>query len=319
MIREHSRLTSLVVAALTALAVSDTPLSGQEPMSWDEMQRQLEANLPGGEPVEIRYGPAPAQYGVLRLPQGPGPFPVAVVIHGGCWLSIADHRYMEPVAVTLNEAGWATWSLEFRRIDMEGGAWPGILRDVAAGLDHLPTVAAHRPLDLDRVVALGHSSGGHLALWAALRTGLREAQARGSGLWSDAPLSLRGAAGLAPIADLDDYRGYSRCGPTIVTDFLMGGEDDLGGEEDRRQSLSDPARLVPSAVPQLLLLGELDEVVPPDHGRVYLDRAAAAGQTVELRVVPGAGHFELVAPWTERWRDVAPVLLGWMEARVSGF
>lgn len=312
----RSRLLATSVAVFSLLLVPETSLSGQEPLSWDQMQEQMGARMAADEPLRISYGPASEQFGVLRLPRGPGPFPVAVIIHGGCWLSIADHRYLEPLAVGLNEAGWATWSLEFRRIDMAGGAWPGILRDVAAGMDYLRTVAAREPLDLDRVVALGHSSGGHLALWAALRSGLDEAGAREDGLWSDAPLPLRGAAGLAPIADLDDYRGYSRCGSTIVTDFLAA--DGVAGEEERRQSLSDPARLVPSAVPQLILLGELDEVVPPAHGRAYLERAAAAGQDVELRVVPGAGHFELVAPWTPAWRDVAPVLLGWMKERAGG-
>lgn len=117
---------------------------------------------------------------------------MAVVVHGGCWLSIANNDYIDRVAERLTQAGWATWNLEFRRIDEPGGAWPGIFRDVAAGTDHLRSVAKDRPLDLDRVVTVGHSSGGHLALWLASRHRIPA----GAELHDDDPLPIQGVVAL---------------------------------------------------------------------------------------------------------------------------
>jgi pimeloyl-ACP methyl ester carboxylesterase len=119
--------------------------------------------------------------------------------------------------------------------------------------------------------------------------------------------------GLAPIADLLDYDRYTRCGPRAATRFL--GEDPaLRGERFR---LSDPISLGPSEAPSLVLFGEADPIVPPDHGRAYEERATAAGQAVERVTVPAAGHFELVAPWTAPWADVERMLSGFL-GRVTG-
>jgi acetyl esterase/lipase len=257
-----------------------------------------------------RYGPGEHRFAELRLPEGRGPFPVAAVIHGGCWLSIADLTYMHAFSEALLDRGWAVWSLEFNRIDQPDGAWPGILEDVAAGLDHLQVVARDHPLELARVVAFGHSSGGHLALWAAGRAGLPPDTDGGPILRGEAPLPIAGVVGLAPIADLRDYTRYTRCGPAAVQDFL--GTDEL---ESDRMALSDPAGLIPAGVPQLLLFGALDPIVPPEHGGAYLDRRGARGDVpgdVRLRTIEGAGHFELVAPFTEGWAEVVSELEDWL-------
>jgi acetyl esterase/lipase len=257
-----------------------------------------------------RYGPGEYRFAELRLPEGRGPFPVAAVIHGGCWLSIADLSYMHAFSEALLDRGWAVWSLEFNRIDQPGGAWPGILEDVAAGLDHLEVVARDHPLELERVVAFGHSSGGHLALWAAGRAGLPPDTDGGAVLRGEAPLRLAGVVGLAPIADLRDYTRYTRCGPAAVQDFL--GTEELEGE---RMALSDPAGLIPRGVPQLLLFGALDPIVPPEHGLAYLERRSSAvdgAGDVRVWTVEGAGHFELVAPFTEGWDDAISELEDWL-------
>lgn len=281
------------------------PVTAQEPLGWGDMQEALAVRSFPSPAETLAYGDGPHRFGELRLPAGEGPFPVAVVIHGGCWLSMAGVDYMVPLAEALTRLGWATWSLEFRRIDQPGGAWPGILEDVAAGADFLREVAAAYPLDLERAVAVGHSSGGHLALWMAARHRLPPDGADGPRLRGAAPLPLAGVVGLAPIADLRDFRRYPRCGPTIVEDFLGGVLD------PDRLRLSDPASLAPLGVPQLILMGALDPIVPPAHGGAYGRVARRAGDTLEVVTVPDAGHFELVAPWTDGWRDA--------EARLAAF
>lgn len=299
------------MSAVLGAAAANGPAGAQEPLSWGEMQEALTARALPAPEARIAYGEGPYTFGELRLPRGPGPHPVAVVVHGGCWLSMAGLDYMDPFALALNEMGWATWSLEFRRIDQPGGGWPGILEDVAAGADLLREVAKDHPLRMDRVVTAGHSSGGHLALWLGARHRLPPDAEGGARLRGDDPLPVAGVVGLAPIADLKDFTQYTRCGPTIVADFLGGAVD-----QDRLR-LSDPASLVPTGVPQLLLLGALDPIVPPAHGDVYAARARGSGDVVEMVRVPGAGHFELVAPWTAPWKGVVAPLAGFL-ARVAG-
>jgi len=268
------------------------------------MQREMAVRETRAPQARIAWGPETEQFGELRLPPGEGPFPVAVVVHGGCWQSIAGLDYMDAFAEALNRVGWATWSVEFRRIDQPGGAWPGILEDVAAAADHLWTLAGEYPLDLDRVVAAGHSSGGHLALWLSVRGNLPEDGPRGPRLRGAIPLPVHGVLGLAPIADLVDYDRYTRCGPRAATAFL--GEDPSAGGE--RFAVSDPASLAPASAPHLLLMGELDPIVPPPHGEAYAARARPRGQEVRVITIPGAGHFELVAPWTPAWEGVEPTI-----------
>jgi acetyl esterase/lipase len=260
-------------------------------------------------PDRIAYGAGTNRYGELALPAGPGPHPVAVVLHGGCWLSMADLSYMRPLARELNRGGWATWTLEFNRIDEDEGAWPGILEDVALGIDHLRQLGAELPLDLDRVVVVGHSSGGHLALWSAARAKLP----RGSSgyLATEAPpLPVKGVIGLAPVAGLEDFQTRSdRCGPSIVDRFVGAAAEGSGSEPsrselDKRLGVADPQRLLPLGIPQLLVLGELDRIVPPSHGVEWRRQAELQGDEVELLVVPDAGHFEVVAPWTVPWARV---------------
>ena len=125
-------------------------------------------NLPVNAPdLRSAYGLDSLQFGELRLPEGKGLHPVVVIIHGGCWLNAYDLHLMAPMATALTQAGYATWNLEYRRVGDEGGGWPGTFLDIAAGLNHLKQLASAYDLDLSRIVVIGHSAGGHLALWLA--------------------------------------------------------------------------------------------------------------------------------------------------------
>jgi len=284
--------------ACAAAQVSEAPryITSGEAVAWEG--RSYDAR--------ISYGADTLQFAELRLPAGPGPFPVAVVVHGGCWLSIADNDYMDPVAAALTAAGWATWNLEFRKLDEPGGAWPGIFRDVAAGTDHLRNVARTHPLDLAHVVTVGHSSGGHLALWLASRDRIPA----GAELHDAAPLPIHGVVSLAGIADLAHYHGMSveACGDTPSQ--LLGGTPP---PESLRTAQASPAALLPTGVPQILLTGADDYAVPPAHGDAYAALAAAKGQEAVHHVIPHASHFEIVAPWTEPWKEAWGLILPFLE------
>jgi acetyl esterase/lipase len=291
-------------------------------MSWGRMQEGLRAQHTPA-PAKIAYGEGANRYGELALPPGPGPHPVAVVLHGGCWLSMADLSYVRPLAQELNRVGWATWTIEFNRIDEAEGAWPGIFQDVALGIDHLRELAADAPLDLERVVVVGHSSGGHLAFWSAARRKLPRGSA-GSAPGGEPPLPVKGVIGLAPVAGLEDFQARSdRCGSSIVGRLLGGPPEEVpdGGVDavlDERLRVADPQRLLPLGVPQLLIMGELDRIVPPSHGIAWRNEAEARGDEVELFVVPNAGHFELLAPWTDPWARVATKLEAFLRIVLEG-
>lgn len=315
---------ALMVAAWLVQGAGE--VVAQEPLSWGAMQGEIQARepVPG---TRIEYGPGPNRFGELRVPAGPGPHPVAIVIHGGCWLSIADLSYMRPLASELGRLGWATWTLEFNRIDQAEGRWPGILEDVAAGADLLRDLAQEHGLDLGRVAAVGHSSGGHLALWLSARRGAGDGGASGAeGVAQGGPLAIHGVLGFAPVAGLEDFQARSdRCGSGVVDRLIDSGPGPSGQASladsslhENRLDATDPERMLPLGVDQLLVFGEKDGIVPPAHGRAWRERAAAAGDRVEVQIVPGAGHFELVAPWTIPWTGVVPAIRSFLSRLESG-
>jgi len=244
--------------------------------------------LPQPEPDHrLPYGGDPLQFGELRVPEGEGPFPVVIVIHGGCWLAEYDLGYMSAFADALTTAGVATWSIEYRRVGDEGGGWPGTFQDVADAADELLEIAFEYKLDMDRVAAVGHSAGGHLALWLAGRKWLESDDLlRGEG-----PLALNGVVALAGIPDLAAYAAPEGCGAAVSG--LLGGEPDEVPDRVRRAS---PIAMVPFGVTQMLVIGEHDSIVPISQADGFVDAARQMGESVEVTTILGAGHFELVDP-----------------------
>lgn len=252
-----------------------------------------------GPTAQIAYGDDTLQFAHLRLPDGAGPHPVVIFLHGGCWLAEYDIAHVGALEQAIADEGYAVWSLEYRRVGDRGGGWPGTFLDVARGSDHLRVLATRYPLDLSRVVAAGHSAGGQLALWLAARGALPEQ----SELWTADPLPIHGVLGLAPAADLEGLHRAGTCGGAVGR--LMGGSP---GRRPERYRAASPMQLVPIAVPQVLIVGVHDRTWSP-AGRAYLDRARQAGDTgVRLVEAPDSGHFELIVPTTTTWPLVRDTL-----------
>ena len=249
----------------------------------------------------ISYGPAPQQYAELRLPSGTGPFPVVVLIHGGCWIQYASAQSTSHLASALVNERCATWNLEYRRAHEAGGGWPGTFLDVSRGIDALREAAKKYPLDLARVVVMGHSAGGQLALWSAGRRRIP----RESELHSDNPLPVRGVISLAGVADL---RAYAERGPEdcVAGELrVMGG---LPGAHPARYDAASPAELLPLGTPQILIWAERDTIVPEAIFQDYERRARQAGDKVELVRVADAGHFDLCSADGPGWKPITDAL-----------
>jgi acetyl esterase/lipase len=249
----------------------------------------------------IAYASAdPLQFGELRLPAGDGPFPLAVVIHGGCWLaSPVSYRGTERLASALRDAGVATWNVEYRRVGDAGGGWPGTFRDVGAATDFAQTLASRYPIDLSRVVVVGHSAGAHLALWVGARARLPSS----SDLYSESPLGVRGVVALAGPGDLRPLGGF--CG-TGTLETLCGGSLASAPEHWAQGS---PAALLPLGVPQTLIVGTNDRVVPASLVEAYERAAREAGDRVTLVEVSGADHMQVVDPGSQAWHTVLAEVL----------
>jgi acetyl esterase/lipase len=238
----------------------------------------------------IRYGSdSPVQYGDLRLPRRRAPaagHPVAVVIHGGAWHADWTSDYIAPLAEALADAGFATWNIEFRRIGNRGGGYPGTFADAGRATDFLRTLGGMYPLDLRRVVVIGHSSGGHLGLWLAGRDG----RPAGSALRGADPLPLAGVVSLAGIPDLEG--ALAQGGRTDVRDLLGAGTAVAG----TRLATTSPRRLLPLGVPQVLVVGTRDDAWRVATTRSYAAAASEAGDEVELLILDGADHADVVDP-----------------------
>jgi acetyl esterase/lipase len=220
------------------------------------------------------------------------------MVHGGFWRARYDLRLEDPLVADLAARGWAAWNLEYRRLGWRSrGGWPDTFLDVAAGIDQLGRL--EESLDLARVIGIGHSAGGQLALWAAARRGLPSA-APGA----QPRVRLSGAVAQAGVVDLREAArlGLSR----RAAESLLGGSPiKLPGRYD----LASPIERLPLGVPQLLVHGDADDVVPISIARAYAQRADAAGDPCEFVELPGCGHDEHLDPGSDAWRAVT----AWLE------
>jgi len=236
------------------------------------------------------YGPDALEFGQLRMPRGPGPFPLVVIIHGGCWTKgFADLNYMSPLAADLTAKGAATWNVEYRQLGDAGAGWPGTFQDWAAATDHVRDLAKTYPLDLTRVVVIGHSAGAHAALWLAARPNLPAA----SPIRGEHPLRIKATVPIDGPGDIKAFIGPDQqiCGAPVIAN-LMGGPPD---KVPARYAQGNPIQLLPSHVPSALV----SSVVLSAHAaEAYRATAVAKGDQVQVLRVENAGHFDMLSPAT---------------------
>lgn len=234
------------------------------------------------------YGEDRSQYGELFRPPG-NPRGVVVVIHGGFWKAQYDLSLGRPLAEDLAANGWIAWNLEYRRVG-NGGGWPGTFDDIAAGIDHLDDIP---DIPTDSVVTLGHSAGGHLAVWAAGRAGMTDNP------WANPVVSVKAAIPQAGVLDLD-AASKEQLGSDAVK-RLMG---DAPGDQ---YELTDPMKRIPLSVPVYCLHAADDDTVPISQSLNYVKTATAAGAQAELIEVVG-GHFGHIDPMSPAWAKTLEVL-----------
>ena len=255
----------------------------------------------------IEYGASQSQVGDLYLPRLEHA-PVVCLLHGGFWRMPYGRDELAPVANDLVARGFAVWNLEYRRLGAPDGGWPHMLQDVALGIDHLATLAAttSTKLDLGRVIVVGHSAGGHFALWSAARDDKSHVLRRPARVL---PIA---AAGMAAVVDL--ARTFElNSGNSAVGQLLDGSP----GQRPERYAAASPIALLPLGVKQLIIHGTADAALPVEIARVYARAAEAAGDNIQYRELLGVGHMDFLDPNSEAHATLCAWLEGFRDAAIS--
>ncbi|MFC0252521.1 alpha/beta hydrolase [Massilia consociata] len=285
-------LAALFAGGVHACALAATPMKLADYLALD-----------GPAPsARYAYGEAPSQYAELFLPAGDGPFPVAVLVHGGCWTSkFGGITQLRNMAGALAGRGIAVWNVEYRRTDEAGGGYPGTYQDMHAALDLLAKQGARHRLDLDRLVAVGHSAGGQLVQWLAGRGRIPA----GSPLHRPGGLKVPAVVSLGGLADLRNEAALikANCGrDTVELAGLPGpGRPDVFAD-------TNAAELVPNGSRTFLVTGELDTISPPRVAHDYAARVRKAGDHAEVVILPGASHYDEAAATSFAWPQVLGVI-----------
>ncbi len=268
------------------------------PMSLDDYLA-----LDGPAPTaHIAYGCAPSQYAQLFRPEGSGPFPVVVLVHGGCWtLAFGGIEQMGNVAGALAAQGIAVWNVEYRRVDEPGGGYPGTYADMHAALDSLQQHAALYQLDVKRIMAMGHSAGGQLVQWIAGR----EKLPKNSPLYRDQYLPVPHILSLGGLADLRHERDLIKRSCERDIEQLAGC---ASTERPDIYSDTNAADLIPNGSRTVLATGELDTISPPRVAHDYAARANLAGDQAQVLILPGASHYDEISATSNAWQMILPVI-----------
>jgi acetyl esterase/lipase len=256
--------------------------------------------------AHIAYGAAPSQYAELFLPPqgaaGGAPWPVAVLVHGGCWtVEFGGIRQMRNIAGALAAQGIAVWNVEYRRVDEPGGGYPGMYLDMQAAIARLAEEAPRQHLDTGRIVAIGHSAGGQLVQWIAGREKLPPS----SPLFRAGALPIHHIVSLGGLADLRHESALIKrsCERDVaqLTGAATPARPDVFAD-------TNAAELVPNGSSTLLVNGEFDSIAPPASASAYAQLARAAGDAVQVLVLPGASHYDEVAATSPSWALLLPAI-----------
>lgn len=272
------------VAAAFALSATAAGASAPSLIKFAELKQR-----PHPSPATVvHYGSDPLQVVDVWLPRGKGPFPIVLMIHGGCWQTdVADRHLMDWVSNDLKRRGIAVWNIDYRGVDRSGGGYPGTFLDAAAAADAITAHAHEFHLDTRRIVAVGHSAGGHLALWLAGRRHLPAT----SPLRSSHPIRLAAVVSLGGLPDLElETKVDNGCGKQVSATLGAG-----------HYAETSVPRLAPLGVRQYLVNGLNDPIIPTQLATDYQRRMRAAGDRVSIDWIPASGHFELIAPETKAW------------------
>lgn len=235
------------------------------------------------------YGPDPSQFGDLHLPAGQRHAGTVVLFHGGWWGPEYGLDNLDGAAADLAARGWVVWNVEYRRLGL-GGGYPETLADAATAIDYL---AALEDVGTERVVAIGHSAGGHLAAWAAGRP------SSPAGTPSAAPaVALAGVVSLAGVLDLS-AAAREKIGNGAAIDFMDGAPD----ERPERYLAADPLLQVPIPAIVRCVHSRSDDRVPFAQSVTYTEAATAVGQNAQLMEVEGS-HFSIARPSSTAWPKV---------------
>lgn len=268
---------------------TDECISGRGEHSLDWALRHL-ASATAHPYQRLRYGAALDQVGDLRMPVAPvDRVPLVILLHGGFWREAYRRDVMAPLAVDLARRGVATWNVEYRRVGGSGGGCPRTFDDVAAAFDFGARLWERHPLEPRAPIVLGHSAGGHLALWCAARQRLP------AGSPGARPVaSPRLAVAIGAVADLRAARRRG-LGRGAVDAFVPRADD---------AAWTDPRALLPLGVEQLIAHGTEDESVPFDLAADYVAAARHAGDRVDWLPLAGVSHMPPIDPASDAWRRI---------------
>ncbi len=240
----------------------------------------------------LAYGADPNQFLDLRLParegKGKGPSPIVINLHGGFWRAKYNLDHAGHLCAALTAVGLATANLEYRRVGNAGGGWPGTFADIRSAYQFLLQHAESEHLDRERIVVMGHSAGGQLALCLAAHEP-----------------SVKRVISLAGVVDLQQAYQF-HLSHDAVAEFLHG----TPSEVPEHYQEADPMRLSIPQARQCLIHGSVDDTVPAEFSRGYVreKRKLSPAEDVSLVEVPGAGHVDLIDPGSAAWTQVEKVV-----------
>lgn len=255
--------------------------------------------------ARMRYGNDPNHFAEIRFPNGKGPFPLLFVVHGGFWQSVYNLSHIGHLCAALTSKGIITCNIEYRRIGNPGGGWPGTFQDISLATHKIVQTTSSDPrFDHARTAILGHSAGGHLALWLA---GCHRIS-KGSPIHIDEKQAVTKAISLAGVSDLR-LAWKQKLGHGIVTRLMRG----TPNEYPEKYDAGSPIELLPTGAIQALVHGSNDDIVPISQSEAYVEKAERLGDWPTFVKLNGTGHFELIDPESDAWPAVVKTVLSLLD------